>query len=159
MTLTNAHIYTTCNLTVFNFKKEAESQEYKACTFTLNGKHIVCREAKITPKKTGQFVTFWKRNIQGTIEPFSENDSFDFFVVHLQMENQSGQFVFPKAVLHKKGILSTKRKKGKLAFRVYPIWDNPTSKQATKTQRWQLNYFYKVEGLVDCNKVLALYNL
>ena len=28
-----------------------------------------------------------------------------------------------------------------MAIRVYPKWENPTSKQAIKTQKWQLAYF------------------
>lgn len=40
---------------------EAESAEYGACRFALEGHSIVFRVAKITPTKTGQFVTLWKR--------------------------------------------------------------------------------------------------
>ncbi|GJM68894.1 hypothetical protein HMSSN036_11100 [Paenibacillus macerans] len=28
-----------------------------------------------------------------------------------------------------------------MAIRVYPGWENPTSKQAIETQKWQLAYF------------------
>uniref|UniRef100_UPI00403F9B42 MepB family protein n=1 Tax=Paenibacillus sp. FSL K6-1318 TaxID=2975291 RepID=UPI00403F9B42 len=38
-------------------------------------------------------------------------------------------------------IISNQDKGGKRAIRVYPPWGNPTSKQALKTQQWQLEYF------------------
>ena len=59
-------IYDKCNLAISNFHKELESKEYQACRFNLNNKHIICRTAKITPKKVGQFVTFWKRKKKQT---------------------------------------------------------------------------------------------
>jgi hypothetical protein len=38
-------------------------------------------------------------------------------------------------------IISTHLKEGKRGMRVYPPWDLPSSKQAKKTQQWQLPYF------------------
>ena len=55
-------------------------------------------------------------------------------------DSEIGQFVFPKEVLLKHNIISSKQKEGKRGFRVYPPWDTPTSKQAQKTQNWQLQY-------------------
>lgn len=46
-----------------------------------------------------------------------------------------------KEVLKKHKILRTDTTKGKMAIRVYPSWDNPTSKQAIAMRIWQLNYF------------------
>jgi len=152
-------IYDNCNLTILDFKVETESQEYDACTFNLNGKNIVSRTAKITPKKAGQFVTFWKRKENGPIEPFEEKDEVDFFIVQVKNENNFGQFVFPKAILIKKGIISTKAKEGKRAFRVYPVWDITKSKQAEKTQKWQLDYFYEINEKTDFNNVARLYKM
>jgi hypothetical protein len=40
---------------------------------------------------------------------------------------------------------------------VYPTWDIPTNKQAERTQKWQLNYFYEMGGELDLEKVKALY--
>jgi hypothetical protein len=96
-------IYDKCALEISAFKIEIESKEYKACRFQLNGKHVLCRNAKITPKKSGQFVTFWKRNGTGPIEPFHENDQIDFYIVNARTEGELGQFVFPKSVLLQKG--------------------------------------------------------
>lgn len=150
-------IYDKCSLDISDFKTEAESKEYNACRFKLNELNILSRSAKITPKKAGQFVTFWKRNENGSIEPFNENDLIDFYTVNVRTENKFGQFVFPKSVLIKKGILSTEKKEGKRAFRVYPNWDTVQSKQARRTQNWQLNYFYQISYSTDLQKVIELY--
>lgn len=150
-------VYDKLGLEPLNFQVEAESKEYAACRFELNQRRIICRSAKITPKKVGQFVTFWKRNGIGPIEPFHENDAIDYFVVNLRSGDEIGQFVFPKSILIKKGIISTEQKEGKRAFRVYPKWDFPKSKQAERTQRWQLEYFYEVHDSIDTSTVLELY--
>lgn len=151
-------IYDQCSLNIFNFQLEEESQKYNACQFNLNYLNIISRTAKITPKKIGQFVTFWKRKKHGIIEPFEEKDNIDFYVLNIRFENRFGQFVFPKSILIKKGIISTVKKEGKRAFRVYPNWDIITNKQAEKTQKWQLEYFYEVTNTIDIHKIKELYN-
>jgi hypothetical protein len=150
-------IYKNCSFQISNFKKDSESSAYDGWQFELNNSSIIARKAKITPTKIGQFVTFWKRNKIGIIEPFQETDAIDFYVVNVESSNLLGQFVFPKSVLINQGIISTKIKEGKRAFRVYPIWDQPKSKQAERTQKWQLNYFYQINNLTDLNFVLELY--
>ena len=154
--LNPAVIYNPLNLLISNLQIEVESKDYDACRFTLNGLNIISRTAKITPKKLGQFVTFWKRSGNGPIEPFEETDDFDFFVVNIRFEEKFGQFVFPKAVLIKKGIISTKNKEGKRAFRVYPSWDVVESKQAMQSQKWQLEYFEEIDNS-DSEQALKLY--
>ena len=73
--------------------------------------------------------------------------------------NRFGQFIFPKEVLKKHKILRTDTTKGKMAIRVYPSWDNPTSKQAIATQKWQSEYFMIYESFNSLlkDKVLRLY--
>ncbi|EKF55594.1 hypothetical protein I215_06527 [Galbibacter marinus] len=151
-------IYDKCSFEISHFKLEPESREYDACRFDLNGRKIICRNAKITPKRVGQFVTFWKRNENGPIEPFEENDKIDFYVVNVRTENGFGQFVFPKSVLIGKGIISSCKKEGKRAFRVYPSWDIVKNKQAELTQNWQLSYFYEIGKMTDFKKVNDLYS-
>lgn len=152
-------IYDKCSLRVSDYKIELESKAYDACQFKLNGMDIISRNAKITPKKAGQFVTFWKRNGTGAIEPFFETDCFDFYIVNVRNENQYGQFVFPKSEFIKKEIISTHNKEGKRAIRVYPSWDIPKNKQAEKTQKWQLNYFYDLKDQTDLKRVTELYKI
>lgn len=152
----NKEVYEKIDLRISKFQIEPESKEYAACRFELNGRVALCRNAKITPKKVGQFVTFWKRSAKGPIEPFNESDEVDFYLVNVRNENRLGQFVFPKAVLIQRGIISTETREGKRGFRVYPTWDIAKSDQAKRTQKWQLEYFYEI-AKVDLGKVQSLY--
>lgn len=135
-------IYQAYGMRLKHFFLEQESKCYQACRFELNGKKIVFRCAKITPKKTGQFVTIWKRIERTPIQPLSHVDSIDFVVIHVQKKKKMGQFIFPFQVLSEKGIITTPSKEGKKGIRVYPPWDNPTSHQAQKTQHWQQDHFF-----------------
>ncbi len=134
-------IYDKSNFKFSNHKINQESVEYAACSFELNGKKIEHRSSKITPTKTGQFVTLWKRNKKGLTEPFSYSDKIDFVIITSKFKNKIGQFIFPKSILIGKGIFSTKEKLGKLGFRVYPTWNKTESKQAIKTKLWQNEFF------------------
>lgn len=130
-----------------NFILEAESQDYDSCCFEINGIQIHYRKAKITPKKEGQFVTFWKRIPSGIIAPFEDNDNFDFLIVAVENEIESGWFIFPKSILVSKKIVSTSLVEGKRAFRIYPPSSVPKSKQAMASQKWQNAYFIKNKEL------------
>lgn len=152
------NIYKKCGFEISDFKQEEESKECNACNYQLNGFSIIRRDAKITPKKIGQFVTFWKRIENGPIAPFSIEDKIDFFVVNVSSNSLKGQFIFPIAVLVQKGVLSSKNKEGKRAFRVYPSWDITTNNQAKRTQKWQLDYFIEFNDTTKSAEVLKLYS-
>lgn len=119
-------------------------EEYVGHNGQLPEYTIKFRKAKITPKKIGQFVTVWQRNATGITEPYTSADPFDFYIIMTKDHDQIGFFIFPRAILAEKGILTTAKKEGKRGFRVYPDWDTPTNKQAIKTQQWQNLYF------IDC---------
>lgn len=123
-----------------------ESAEYRACSFELNGNTIQFHISKITPTKTGQFVTIWKRNKEGITEPFDILDDIDFVIITSKSGDNLGQFIFPKSVLADKGIITRNGKEGKRGIRVYPPWDIVTSKQAEKTQSWQTKYFLTIKN-------------
>lgn len=152
-------IFDKADLQMTSLQKENESEEYSAFRFQLNNKNICYREAKITPTKTGQFVTLWKRNQKGTIEPFDYSDTIDFVIVTVRKDQNWGQFIFPKKTLLEKGIFSTEEKEGIRATRVYPPWDETTSKQAQKTQKWQLDYFFAFtnQNNVDLNELRKIF--
>ena len=150
-------LYDCCDFDLTEPQPEAESNEYDAYCFRLNQKNICYRKAKITPTKTGQFVTLWKRNTTGIIEPFDFTDAIDFVIVSVRKNELFGQFVFPKPVLLEKGIFTTSKKEGKRATRVYPPWDETTSKQAQKTQQWQLNYFYFIASETNLKPFKTLF--
>jgi len=119
---------------------EDESQEYSACHFRVNERQVDYRAAKITQKKNGQFVTFWKRlNAIGKIMPF---DDFDLLVVAVREQERVCHFIFPKTLFSEKGIISLDGVGGKRGFRVYPKWDKSVNRQAQITQKWQLECFY-----------------
>jgi hypothetical protein len=140
---------------------ETESTDYGACTFSVNGLTIRYRIAKITPTKTGQFVTIWKRNNSGPIEPFDITDDIYLIVIGTRCNACFGQFVFSVTVLYEKGIVSGNNKPGKRGIRVYPPWDIVAGKQAKKTQQWQLPYFLEISkkhltDLVQAEKLFSL---
>ena len=134
-------VYDKCGFDFGGLVADDESQEYGACTFRLNGLKIKFRISKITPTKTGQFVTIWKRNKEGVTQPFDLADEIDFLIISSQHGADLGQFIFPKSVLLDKGIITGNDKEGKRGIRVYPSWDIVTNKQAEKTQLWQIKYF------------------
>lgn len=76
-------------------------------------------------------------------------------------DNEFGQFIFPKEILFKQNILGSSSTKGKMAIRVYASWDKPTSKQAMKTQNWQLPYFVDMSdpSKLPIDKIIELYSL
>lgn len=137
-------VYNPCRLDCSSPLPETHNAEYGAYLFNLNALSIRFRVAKITPTKIGQFVTLWERIGDGPIQPYDVSDLSDFFVISTRKGSHFGQFVFPKFVLCDQDIVSDEGKGGKRAIRVYPPWDNPTSRQAQKTQKWQLEYFLEI---------------
>lgn len=155
-------VYDKCGFTFADAVPQKESSEYDAYTFQLNNINILFRSAKITPAKTGQFVTLWKRNSKGPIMPFDAADAIEIIVINTKTENRFGQFVFPKSVLIKHSVFAAHGKDGKRAIRVYPSWDKTESTQAIKTQKWQLEYFLEInqdKQLLDEARVKMLYKL
>ncbi len=131
-----------------DLRVNAESEEYSACTFALDGRIVHYRVSKNTPTKTGQFVTIWQRNDLGITEPYNASDKFDFIMIVSLAERLRGLFIFPKLVLVEKGIVTANGKMGKRGIRVYPPWDVPGSRQGEMTQRWQTKYFIHLDDAV-----------
>lgn len=156
---TQTLIYDACGIAYTQPIAEAESADYSACTFAVNGMEARFRVAKTTPTKTGQFVTLWKREGKGPIQPFDVADPVELFIISTRKGNELGQFVFPKEVLLQQDIVSLNNQGGKRAIRVYPPWDVTTSKQAQRTQQWQLNYFVHIPANqpVDPEQAAILY--
>ncbi|MEU6081366.1 MepB family protein [Streptomyces sp. NPDC047108] len=139
---------------------EAESAEYAAHVFTLDGRSVRFRAARTTPTKVGQFVTVWKRTPGGgPIQPFDAADPVDLFVIACGDADHSGQFVFTTDTLRRQGVVSVGGSGGKRAVRVYPPWVTTTSRQAGRTQAWQLEHFLPLlEGApVDLDRARELY--
>ena len=157
----NKIIYEPNDLTVKSVQEEKQNSKYGAGTFQLSSKTVRFRVANITPTKVGQFVAFWEKDINNKNQPHSYEEAPDLLVITtFKNENEFGQFIFPKEVLLKKDILRSTSTKGKMAMRVYPIWDNPGSKQAMKTQKWLLPYFVDMcsPNKLPIEKIIELYS-
>ena len=139
--LLNELVFKSCNQIITDLEPEAGSQEYGAHRFKLNDKKIIFRVAKITPTKTGQFVSIWKRNEQGITAPFNHKDEVDFLLIVTKKTAQLGLFVFPKKVLLEHRIISNETLGGKRGMRIYPTWDSTVNPASQKTQAWQTRYF------------------
>ncbi len=136
-------IYKPTNLILKSVQEEKQNAKYGAGTFQLSSKTVRFRVARITPTKTGQFVAFWEKDENTNNQPYSYAEAPDLLVITaFKSDREFGQFVFPKEVLLTQNILKSTSTTGKMAIRVYPSWDIPTSKQAIKTQEWQLPYFF-----------------
>ena len=159
--LINKLIFQTCGLEFSHFEADIESQDYAACKFQLNSQKTRFRKAKITPAKTGQFVTIWKRNEKRITQPFDFTDDFDFFIIATREQNHFGIFIFTKSVLLENKILSDKTEQGKRGIRVYANWELTTNKQAQKTQQWQTKYFLEIfqDKSIDINKAKQLFKI
>lgn len=149
------HVYTPAGMRLTAAPlREAESSEYGASRFGLDGHAIVFRVAKTTPSKIGQFVTIWKRPISGgIISPLDIADGVAFVVVSVCDATHRGQFVFDQKILAAQGIMAINGKGGKRAIRVYPPWVKPIAKAAVKTQQWQLCYFLPLEQNASADSV------
>ncbi|HRD57791.1 MAG TPA: MepB family protein [Ferruginibacter sp.] len=161
LTLIDDSVFKICKLKLSNVETEAESSAYFAHKFQLNGQNIKFRKAKITPTKTGQFVTLWKRNQKGITEPFSISDKFDFCIIAVRQNEKFGLFIFSKPTLHEYKILSDKTREGKRGFRVYPPWSITVNQQALETQLWQTKYFLDLSDNqnIDIRKAKTLLRL
>ncbi|WP_327703325.1 MepB family protein [Streptomyces decoyicus] len=153
-------VYDRCGFLCSRPVPEAESAEYAAHEFTLDGSRVRFRVAKTTPTKAGQFVTVWKRRPGGPIQPFDAEDPVDLFVISSRQDQQFGHFVFPREVLAERGIVSRNGSGGKRAFRIYPPWVETASRQARSAQAWQVDHFLPIgaDGSLDQARARALYH-
>jgi len=128
---------------VSNFRLHNEASDYMGCEFRYKQKNYIFRKAKVTPKKSGLFVTLWKRSASSVTEPFKISDEFDALLIFCSESSKQGFLNFHKNTLaHHKILSDTKNSsKGKRGFRVYPDWTIPTSDQARRTQQWQTECF------------------
>ncbi|MGV9268042.1 MepB family protein [Kitasatospora sp. NPDC003701] len=152
-------VYDPCGFACTRPVPEAESAEYAAHAFTLDGLSVRFRAARTTPTKVGQFVTVWKRAPGGPIRPFDTTDPVDLFVISTRDRHHAGQFVLPMDALRRHGVVSVDGAGGKRAFRVYPPWVTTTNRQAGSAQTWQLEHFLHLpqDGPVDCARARELY--
>jgi|SRR5690625_2736468 len=155
-------IYDPNDLTVKSVQEEKQNSKYGAGTFRLPSGTVRFRVANITPTKIGQFVAFWEKDENNKNQPFTYEEAPNLLVITtFRGDSEFGQFIFPKEILFKQNILRSSSTKGKMAIRVYPSWDSPSSKQAMKTQKWQLPYFVDMSdpSKLPIDKIIELYSL
>lgn len=121
--------------------EEPQNSEYEGFIFRTRHYSFRNRLAKKTPTKKGYFVVFWERDNQKRNQAFSFKESPDFLIVNVIDNVYKGLFLFPKSVLLEQGVLRTPKSKGRMAIRVYPLWEQNLNKTAEQTQKWQLEYF------------------
>lgn len=138
--------------------QEEQNSEYEGVRFNLLKQTYRSRLAKSTPKKQGYFVVFWEKDNMDKNQPFTYLSSPDRVIVTVMDNEKIGQFIFPKTVLHKQGILSSEISKGKMAIRVYPSWISNLNPSAAKIQKWQVEYFVDLSHKMDLDKLTYLYN-
>lgn len=154
------NIFIPLGIHLSNIVEEYESQNYFAHTFVLNNQITKFRIAKITPKKSGQFVTVWKRNSTGITEAFHINDNIKFLFIAIKSNENFGVFIFPIKALLENKIISDEKYLGKRGFRVYSTWDKISNKQAQNTQLWQDEYFIDLSTKeINLCKVQKLFSL
>ena len=139
-------IFRSYGFRIVNVTEDKECRDYYGFNFRLGSQHIKFRKAKLTPKKIGQFVTLWKRDLNGRTMPYDLDDEFDFHIILTEYAHQHGYFVFPKEILARMGILTSCLREGKRGFRVYPEWDVPINSQCLKTKEWQKEYFIEIHN-------------
>lgn len=147
----------TDNYYVENLKKENQNKEYDGCTFSIQNYTFRSRLAKKTPKKKGYFVVFWKKGSENKNQAYSDDEMPDKLIITVIDKERKGQFIFPKTVLFKKGILRNENYNGKMAMRVYPSWETDLNNNAMKTQQWQKEYFIDMSEGMDAQQVFSLY--
>lgn len=126
---------------VKNLKEEPQNEAYEGCLFSIDACTFRSRLAKKTPKKKGYFVVFWEKDVKNKNQAYAVEKSPDIMVITIIDGDKCGQFLFPKEVLRKQGILRNGESKGKMGVRVYPIWETDLNPSALKTQKWQIPYF------------------
>ena len=142
---------------LINYEFEQWNQEYEAFNFEFSGVDFKSRLAKKTPKKAGYFVAFWRKNETNKNRPFNFEESKDKLIINILDGSKKDQFVFPKELLFKKGIISSEKHKGKMAIRVYPSWEKDLNKTAISTQKWQAPYFLDFTNGFEKEKIKELY--
>ena len=96
-------------------------------------------------KKKATLQSFGKKDQDNKNIPYTDKDLGDELVIVVIDDRHCGIFIIPKEVAISKKILSTKDCKGKMAMRFYPSWCTNLNKTAQATQKWQLDYFQKIE--------------
>lgn len=120
---------------------ELQNSDYESAQLEINSQLWHIRTARITPNKPGAFLAFWRRALDGTTEPFSDDDECIGLKVFVSEGDRFGVFSFTREHLLSLRVVSTPGALGKRGFRVYPAWCEALNPQASRTQRAQAKAF------------------
>ena len=131
----------------FDFIEEKYNEKYEGILINIKEEqgYKRCRLAKRTPKKEGYFTVFWKKDQNNKNIPYTNEDLGNELIIVIIDNDNKGLFIIPKEVAIHKKILSTTNSKGKMSMRFYPPWCTNLNKTAQATQKWQLDFFQKIE--------------
>ena len=85
----------------------------------------------------------WKKDENNTNVPFTEDDLENQLIVNIVDDKRRGQFIFPKDILIKKGILKVMILKENGIESVSTLGEG-LNNTAAKTQVWQCAYFNEI---------------
>ena len=85
----------------------------------------------------------WKKDENNTNVPFTEDDLENQLIVNIVDDKRRGQFIFPKDILIKKGILKVMILKEN-GIESVSTWETGLNNTAAKTQVWQCAYFNEI---------------
>ncbi|MGO0154348.1 MepB family protein [Leuconostoc mesenteroides] len=129
------------NMVISKVHEEKQNSDYEGLILSFGEQSVRSRLAKKTPTKKGYFVVAWEKDRFNQNKPFDHENSPDLLMISIIDRTNTGLFIFPKSILIKHKILNSGVIKGKMAFRVYPSWENDLNNTAVKTQSWQTPYF------------------
>ncbi|MFW8574161.1 MepB family protein [Corynebacterium pseudodiphtheriticum] len=98
---------------------ESQSSDYESGLAQIEGFEWHVRTARNTPSKPGAFVAFWRRDIEGQFQPFSDDSMNSGLLVFVRNHAQRGVFRFSADHLAELGITAVGSQPGKRGFRVY----------------------------------------
>lgn len=121
--------------------KEPQMEKYEGFYFKMFDISFRNRLAKKTPVRKGYSVSLYERDENDKKQAFDMDSSSDITLINIVDGMHQGQFLFPKTVLLKHGILRKSGVKGKMTLRVYPSWETGLNAAALKELEWQTDYF------------------
>lgn len=148
------HTLAQAAIEVFSAIPEPDNAFYGARILHTSRGLIRVREGKVTPTKPGVFVAVWRSLDSGETGPFPHDDGVEFLLVTAQtgareetsMGARNGAFLLPTWALVTRKIVSVAGAGGKRGFRLYPPWLTGLNSQASRTQRWQTEFFKDISG-------------
>lgn len=146
------------NLVISKVHEEKQNSDYEGLVLSFSDHSVRSRLAKKTPTKKGYFVVAWEKDRLNQNKPFDDENSPDLLMISIVDQVKTGIFIFPKSILIKHKILNSGKIKGKMAFRVYPSWENDLNNTAVKTQSWQTPYFVDLSLKKYSQKISLLLN-